>query len=134
LPNLTDWNLGRAAPVRFKGQYLEVRMDRNQFSAEGAIGLAERASEKLRGPWNWNKIGIGVGAAAAVAGAAAAARSYFSSEENDDFQLRLEKDENMRLISSSKVEAHRLSTGTERGSARSIISWSTSTPGGSLML
>lgn len=79
-------------------------MNRGQFSADGVIGFAERASDKLRGPWNWNKIGIGVGAAAAVAGAAAAARSYFSSDEGDDFQLRLETDENMRLISSNKVE------------------------------
>lgn len=53
--------------------------------------------------WSWNKIGLGVGAAAAVAGAAYAARKMsFSSE--DDFQMRLETDETVRLISSKKVE------------------------------
>ena len=60
-------------------------------------------SGRLRGPWSWNKIGIGVGAAAAVAGAAYAARKMTASGE-DDFQLRLETDENLRLISSKKVE------------------------------
>lgn len=54
--------------------------------------------------WNWNRIGIGLGAAAAVAGAAIAARQYMKSDSEDDFQLRLETDENMRLISSKKVE------------------------------
>ena len=61
--------------------------------------------DKLRGPWNWNKIGVGVGAAAAVAGAAVAARKYIGgSEGEDDFELRLETDETLRLISSKKVE------------------------------
>ena len=62
--------------------------------------------ERLKGPWNWNKIGIGAGAAAAVAGAAYAARRYSggSEEGEDDFQLRLETDENLFLISSKKVE------------------------------
>jgi PRC-barrel domain/Hemerythrin HHE cation binding domain len=53
--------------------------------------------------WSWNKIGLGVGAAAAVAGAAYAASRAFRSSE-DDFELRLETDENVRLISSKKVE------------------------------
>lgn len=66
--------------------------------------LGNSAKEKLQGPWNWNKVGAGVGAAAAVAGAAFAARKYLSSDQEDDFQLRLETDENMRLISSNKVE------------------------------
>ncbi|MGI8704861.1 MAG: PRC-barrel domain-containing protein [Sphingomicrobium sp.] len=61
--------------------------------------------DKLQEPWNWNRIGIGVGAAAAVAGAAVAARQYMKpNSEDDDFQLRLETDENMRLIASNKVE------------------------------
>lgn len=67
-------------------------------------GLAKTVREKVQGPWNWNKIGIGVGAAAAIAGAAAAAGKFFRSEGEGDFQLQLETDENMRLISSKKVE------------------------------
>lgn len=59
--------------------------------------------ERLKGPWNWNRIGVGVGAAAAVAGAAYAARKLTVSEE-DDFELRLQTDETLRLISSKKVE------------------------------
>ena len=48
--------------------------------------------------------------AAVAAGAAFAANRYFNSgrrqagREQDDFELRLETDENLRLISSSKVE------------------------------
>lgn len=61
--------------------------------------------ERVRQNWNWNKVGIGVGAAAAVAGAAvAASRLARSGSDEDDFQLRLETDENVRLISSKKVE------------------------------
>ena len=74
---------------------------------EGRItAMKDKMSETMSGPWNWNKIGIGAGAAAAVAGAAMAARKYYRSDEEmkDDFQLRLETDENLRLISSKKVE------------------------------
>lgn len=68
-------------------------------------GTRDKMKDRLQGPWNWNKIGIGVGAAAAVAGAAVAARQYMKSDgEEDDFQLRLETDENMLLIASNKVE------------------------------
>jgi hypothetical protein len=66
------------------------------------------------GPWSWNRVAGGrtaaiAGAAAAVAGAALAA-SYFrsgrrsSGRGEDDFELRLETDETLRLISSAKVE------------------------------
>jgi len=47
--------------------------------------------------WSWNKIGSAVGAA----GAAMLNRKPSS---DDDFELRLETDENVRLISSDKVE------------------------------
>ncbi len=67
--------------------------------------MAEKMKDKLQGSWNWNRIGIGVGAAAAVAGAAVAARRYIKPDSGeDDFQLRLETDETMRLIASNKVE------------------------------
>ena len=74
---------------------------------EGRVtAMAGSMKDRMSGPWNWNKIGIGAGAAAAVAGAAIAARKYYSSDDaaKDDFQLRLETDENLRLISSKKVE------------------------------
>ena len=81
----------------------EAARTANTASSDKAI--TDKMKDKLQGPWNWNKIGIGVGAAAAVAGAAVAARQYMKSDSGeDDFQLRLETDENMRLIASNKVE------------------------------
>lgn len=62
------------------------------------------------GYFSWNKVGAAVGAAAAVAGAAYAANRYFKSgrrssgRAQDDFELRLETDETLRLIASDKVE------------------------------
>ena len=62
------------------------------------------------GHWSWNRVGMGVAGAAAVAGAAYAANRYFhsgrrsSGRSDDDFELRLETDETLRLISSKKVE------------------------------
>ncbi len=50
--------------------------------------------------WNWNKIGVGV----AVLGAAAGAALLSRKGNEDDFEFRLETDENVRLISSIKVE------------------------------
>ena len=58
-------------------------------------------------PWNWNKIGmsaIGIAAAAGAAGAVGAAWLNRKPSQDDDFEFRLETDENVRLISSDKVE------------------------------
>jgi hypothetical protein len=55
--------------------------------------------------WNWNRIGLAaaaVGAAAAGAGALLLKRN--SQADGDDFELRLQTDENVRLIASNKVE------------------------------
>lgn len=76
------------------------------FTPDPALeGCAEGGSRPFT---SWSKVGIGVGAAAAVAGAAYAARRYIGrGEESEDeaaFRLRLETDENLRLISSKKVE------------------------------
>lgn len=62
------------------------------------------------GSWDWNKIGIGAGAAIGVAAAVAGARAYrhrssdARSADADDFELRLQTDETVRLIASNKVE------------------------------
>ena len=68
------------------------------------------------GSWDWNKIGIGagaaLGAAAIAAGAVAGAKKYQSYRDDpnrrtadaDDFELRLQTDETVRLIASDKVE------------------------------
>ncbi len=51
--------------------------------------------------WSWNKLGVG---AAAVGLAAAAGAAYLARRGGeDDFELRLETDETVRLISSDKV-------------------------------
>ncbi|MDP9412633.1 MAG: PRC-barrel domain-containing protein [Pseudomonadota bacterium] len=79
-------------------------LEGHQHSASGDSRL-DTIKDSLKGPWNWNKIGIGLGAAAVAAGAAVAARKYVGGEEQqDEFELRLETDENLRLISSKKVE------------------------------
>jgi hypothetical protein len=51
--------------------------------------------------WNWNRIGVGAGIAAM--GAAGALILNRKSPAADDFEYRLETDENVRLISSDKV-------------------------------
>lgn len=84
----------------------------------GQTDLADRYEKaKIKrlqgGHWSWNRVGMGVAGiagAAAVAGAAYAANLYFQSGRRraggaqDDFELRLETDETLRLISSKKVE------------------------------
>jgi hypothetical protein len=78
---------------------------RTPNTASSDKARTEKTKDKRQSPWNWNKIGMGVSAAAAVAGAAVAARRYMKSDSGeDDFQLRLETDENMLLIASNKVE------------------------------
>lgn len=108
--NLTD-SFDRAAE-RHRGLV-------QQTEASGATDLDtayQRAKMKrLQGSWSWNKVGIGAAAAVAgLAGAAFAANRYYrsgrraagrySGSDGDDFELRLETDENLRLIASSKVE------------------------------
>lgn len=75
-------------------------------SPRSGKSAAETVKDAFKSPWNWNKVGLGVGAAALVGGAAVAARKYLGGEgtDEDDFPLRLETDENLRLISSKKVE------------------------------
>ncbi len=87
------------------GDFTMDRPDQSSKRASSDKKLAQKRKHGTQGGWNWNKIGIGVGAAAAVAGAAVAARQLMKPDSSeDDFQLRLETDENMRLIASNKVE------------------------------
>jgi hypothetical protein len=51
---------------------------------------------------DWTSIGLGAAAVGAVAGAALLARK--GSRPSDEFEMRLQTDESLRLISSSKVE------------------------------
>lgn len=91
------------------------------IAEKDGLSLGERYTRaKLKripgGHWNWNKIGMGAGAAlgfaAAAAGVAAGVRHQLAknddddqrSGEADDFELRLQTDETLRLISSAKVE------------------------------
>ena len=60
-------------------------------------------TEEPRSPfWNWNRIGMGAAGIAAI-GAAGALILNRKSPADDDFEHRLETDENVRLISSDKV-------------------------------
>ena len=100
----------------------QVRLSANgnvttQFEEEGAspkqAGVAPRVSSQkpVASPfWNWNRIGLGAMGVAAVgaAGAAGAALLNRKSPDNDDFEYRLETDENVRLIASDKVEGTRV--------------------------
>ncbi len=108
---------------------------------ERLIGLAQEDEDELgrryeqaklariQGHLSWNKVGIGVAGAAALAGAAFAANRYFRSGRRsagrgeDDFELRLETDENVRLISSTKVEGTPVvgSDGTKLGTIESFM-------------
>lgn len=74
-------------------------------------GSARAIGIKHTDGWNWNKVGLGALALGAVGAAAAALKSRKGTDDEDgkrgnrdDFELRLQTDENVRLISSSKVE------------------------------
>ncbi len=54
--------------------------------------------------WSWNKLGVGAAAVGLTAVAAVGAGLLARKSDEDDFELRLETDETVRLISSDKVE------------------------------
>lgn len=95
-----------------EGLIAAVAGDKIRLSANGDAAVLleeEKGGEAIMDKrlWNWNKIGIGAAAAVGVAAAAAGAAKLIQqrrSTDEDDFQLRLETDENVRLISSGKVE------------------------------
>lgn len=81
----------------------EEEKDRQSLNAQSAAPPTARIEIKADKPvWNWNKLGLGV-AAAGLAAAAGAALLNRKGKEDDDFELRLETDETVRLISSDKV-------------------------------
>jgi hypothetical protein len=90
-----------------------VEDDVVRLSANGDAALLleeEEGGEALadRRVWNWSKIGVGAvaaaGLAAAATGAAAWRRRQHREEDEEQFELHLATDENLRLISSTKVE------------------------------
>lgn len=97
---------------------LLIRQSQSLGSAAELEQRYERAKlKRLQGYFSWNRVASGgvstmaaVAGVAAAAGAAYAANRYFrsgrraSGKGQDDFELRLETDENLRLISSKKVE------------------------------
>lgn len=91
------------------GLVAEVEGQTVRLSATGANAFMFREEEDegssrllTGGGLDWATIGIGAAAVGAVAGAALLARSRTGAR--DGFELRLQTDESMRLISSSKVE------------------------------
>ncbi len=82
----------------------KVRLSANGDAAvlleeeQGGEGIADKRL------WNWNRIGIGAAAVGVAAAAGAALLQRRGGQNQDDFQARLETDENVRLISSKKVE------------------------------
>lgn len=82
-----------------------VEGNKVRLSANGDVALSLFKEESGR-LWNWNRIGLGALGVAAVgaAGVGAALLARKTGSADDDFELRLETDENVRLISSKKVE------------------------------
>jgi len=96
-----------------RGLIATIEGDKIRLSANGDAAVLleeEKGGEGIsdKSLWNWNKIGVGaavgVAAAAAVGAAKLIQQRRGSDSDTDDFQMRLETDENVRLISSSKVE------------------------------
>jgi hypothetical protein len=69
---------------------------------EAGMNSASKNAGRPKPDLDWTRIGVGAAALGAVAAAALLARR--TAREHDDLELRLQTDESMRLISSSKVE------------------------------
>ena len=83
----------------------ESRVQNLKDKARRGADRVKVRADRVRETVDWNKVGIGVGAAALLAGAAVAARRMADGRsDEEEFQLRLQTDENLRLISSKKVE------------------------------
>lgn len=86
------------------GLIATVEGDKVRLSANADVALTFEEEKHSKRLWNWNRIGLGAAALGVGAAAAGAAYMYRRNGSEDDFQLRLETDENVRLISSKKVE------------------------------
>jgi hypothetical protein len=94
------------------GLVATVEGDKVRLSANGDAAVLleeEQGGEALPDKRSGTGIVSGMGAAAVgvvAAAAGAAVMQQRKSRQEDDFELRLETDENVRLISSKKVEGH----------------------------
>ena len=92
------------------GLIATIEGDKVRLSANGDAAVLleeEQSGESIaddKRMWNWNRIGLGAAAVGVAAAACAALLNKRSQSGSDDFQGRLETDENLRLISSRKVE------------------------------
>lgn len=90
------------------GLIATIEGDTVRLSANADVALTFEEEEHPKRLWNWNRIGLGAAALGVGAAAAGAAYMYRKGGSDtgggDDFQLRLETDETVRLISSRKVQ------------------------------
>ncbi len=81
----------------------EEEKDGSARSTTAGSGGTASPDGKGRGPSvDWTTIGLGAAAVGAVTGVALLTRKH--AQSHDEFELRLQTDETVRLISSSKVE------------------------------
>jgi hypothetical protein len=114
-----------------RGLIATIEGDKIRLSANGDAAVlleeeegGEAISDKRM--WNWNKIGVGAAvgvAAAAAVGAAKLVGQRRTRADEDNFEARLETDENVRLISSTKVEGTPVvgSDGAKLGTIQSFM-------------
>ena len=103
-------NKVRLTPTGATAKLFEEEKSSSPIAASGEAKATTRKSADRVGPegaeksWNWNRIGIVAAAVGAAAGAGALLLKGNSEAEGDDFELRLQTDESVRLIASDKVE------------------------------
>lgn len=95
-------NDGSARYVTTAASTGSPRSSQSGTDYNAGTGTAPKRTERRSPDVDWTTVGLGAAALGAVAGAALLARR--NTREHHDFELRLQTDENMRLISSSKVE------------------------------
>lgn len=103
---LKDQKLSAGARNAISQAFTSIKNGKTQVSElRRRCGLPETTNDA---GGNWNAVGLGIGALAALAGVAVAVskgrRASERSREDEAFRFKLETDENMRMISSSKIE------------------------------
>lgn len=104
-----EGNKVRLSSTGANAMLFEEEKDSRPLAGSGNAGAYAGQSDaderdRPKKAWNWNKIGLAAAAVGAVAGAGAVILKRSGGAENDDFELRLQTDENVRLIASDKVE------------------------------